>query len=189
MTTLSGPLYVAVGVLMVAGLVKAVSPSATATALRQIGWPSSPVVVRGLAIVELAAAVTAVLTGSPLAWAAVAALYAGFAGFVLWSLGGDSALSSCGCFGREDTPPTAGHAAFNAAAAALAGLAVFEPVRIGDLALSDIETVLFSGVIAIGVALSVLALTALPRLHALVDGTAAMPVKVFGSESSVPSVP
>ena len=175
----------AAGVLIVAGAVKAVSPAATATALRQIGWPSSPVVVRALATVELVAAIGAIAVGSALTWATVAILYAGFSGFVLWALGSNAALSSCGCFGREDTPPTAGHAAFNAAAAALATLATLDPVRLGDLDLTNSEAVLFTTLVGIGVALAVLALTALPRLLALVHGTAVAPVKVFGSEGSV----
>lgn len=184
MTTLSGPLFVVAGVLIVAGVVKVISPAATATALRQIGWPSSPTVVRALAAVELVAAIAAIAGGSAVAWAAVAVLYAGFTGFVLWALGGNGALSSCGCFGREDTPPTAGHAAFNAAAAALAGLAVLDPVGLGNLDLGAAETALFAAMVAIGVALAVLALTRLPRLLALVHGTAPAPVRVFGSEGT-----
>ncbi len=53
----------------------------------------------------------------PLTGALVAAAYAGFAVFVLVALRRGWALSSCGCFGRPDTPPTPAHAVLNAGAA------------------------------------------------------------------------
>ena len=46
--------------------------------------------------------------------------YAGFAVFILVALRRGWALSSCGCFGRPDTPPTPAHAVLNAGAAASA---------------------------------------------------------------------
>ena len=49
--------------------------------------------------------------------ALVAFAYAGFAVFVLVALRRGWALTSCGCFGRPDTPPTLTHVVLNAGAA------------------------------------------------------------------------
>jgi hypothetical protein len=183
-SALAGPLYVVTGVLLVAGLAKITTPSPTATALRILRIPAPLVAARLLGAAEVVLAVAAVAFGAPVLWALVAAAYAGFTVFVLWALQADEAVGSCGCFGQEDTPPTPGHAAFNAAGAALAALAIADPVRLGDFDGSAVEGVLLAALTVAGVALSVLAMTRLPRLLALVHGTAAPVVPTFGITDS-----
>lgn len=108
--------YLAVCALLgVAGVAKAVRPGDTANALR-----AAPALVRAGAIVEIAVAVAAFAAPGPVTGALVAASYIGFAVFVVLALRRGWALSSCGCFGRPDTPPTVAHAVLNAAAAASA---------------------------------------------------------------------
>ena len=171
-TPLSGPLYVVAGVLVVAGATKVMTPAVTATALRRMRIPAPRLAARTLGGAELVIALVAIATGSPGAWGAVAGLYGAFTVFMIWALQDGGRIGSCGCFGQEDTPPTPGHAAFNAAATALAALAVSDPVRPGDLELSSAETAAFVILVATGIGLSVLAMTALPRLLAITSGEA-----------------
>lgn len=189
-TPLSGPLYVVAGVLAVAGTAKLFTPSATAVALRRLQLSSPLVVARLLGAGEIAVAALAVVTGSPAAWAGVAALYGAFTVFIIWSLRQGDTIASCGCFGQEDTPATPGHAAFNAGAAALAGLAIADPVRLGDLDLSPALTLAFAVLVAVGTGASVLTLTALPRLLRQLSGsTPTVAVSPFSLDRSSPSAP
>jgi hypothetical protein len=170
---IAAPLYIVTGVLLVAGVTKMLQPSATATALRTLAVPSPMYAARALGLGEVALTTAAFLIGAPLLWAGVALSYGAFTVFILWALRDGAVVGSCGCFGREDTPPTPGHAAFNAAAAALAGLATTDPVRLSDFDGSLIEGVLLASLVGIGITLSITALTALPRTLALAKGTAA----------------
>ena len=185
MSALAGPLYVVTGVLLVAGLAKVTTPSPTATALRILRVPSPLIAARVLGVTEIVLAAAAILTGAAVLWALVAVAYAAFTVFVLWALQADEAVGSCGCFGQEDTPPTPGHAAFNAAAAALAGLAIADPVRLDAFDGSAFEGILLGVLVLTGVSLSVLSMTRLPRLLALVHGTAAPSVPTFAVTDTV----
>jgi hypothetical protein len=95
----------------------------------------------------------------------VALSYLGFAAFVGLALRRGSPVSSCGCFGRADSPPTVSHAALNLAAAATAGWAALH-------AHADVVTVLrrqpLAGVplvllIGAGAYLAYLVMGALPK--------------------------
>lgn len=181
MNALAGPLYVVTGVLLVAGIAKIVRPSATATALRELHIPAPLRSAQLLGVAELVLAITAVATGHPLLWAGVAVSYSAFTVFILWALRGNGAIGSCGCFGREDTPPTPGHAAFNAAAATLAALAVADPLKISQFDGSNLQALLLIMLVSLGVLLVVAALTTLPRLLALANGTAPPVVPTFST--------
>jgi hypothetical protein len=109
--------------LATAALAKGRAPVPTERALATLGWPSRPPLVRLLATLEIVVAIGA-LTGPLAVFApALAALYLGFAGFALAALAAQTPLSSCGCFGRADTPPTTGHVVWNTVVAAVAVLA------------------------------------------------------------------
>jgi hypothetical protein len=56
-------------------------------------------------------------TSSLVAWVQ-AALYVAFALFVVWALSHNTAIASCGCFGKANTPPTWLHVFINTTAAA-----------------------------------------------------------------------
>lgn len=179
MNALSGPLYIVTGVLLVAGVAKLARPSATATALRSIGVPSPMLSTRVLGTIEIALTIAAIATGAAVLWAGVALAYTGFTVFILWALRDGEVLGSCGCFGREDTPPTPGHAGFNAAAAAIAALAISEPSRLSDFDGTLFEGILLTTFVVLGVALAVAMLTELPRTLALARGTAAPAAATF----------
>jgi hypothetical protein len=112
---------------------------------------------------------------SALAWAsrpsalAVATSYLAFAGFVLAALRRDVPLSSCGCFGVQDTPPSPGHVILNVAAAAVALAVAARPggaalADIGHLGGSLVERVLFVVLTAIAGWFAYIALTLLPQV-------------------------
>lgn len=111
---------VAVGLLGVAGLAKVLSPDPTVGALRAVGLPAGRRLVRGLGAGEVVVAVTAVLW-TPAVMAAGLA-YVGFVGFTAVAARLDTPLRSCGCFGRDETPSSPLHVAFNVVAAGSLGV-------------------------------------------------------------------
>lgn len=172
MPLLAGPFLVAVTLLGAGGALKILRPAATARAMREMGLPVSPTVVRAGALIELAIAAGALVGGGrPLA-ALVAASYAGFAAFVLAALRRGVPLSSCGCFGIGDTPPTAAHLALDVAAAAVAAAVA----RTGSGAGGLTEIIALEGSLLLRVAflastaasvwLAYVVLAVLPRLRA-----------------------
>jgi hypothetical protein len=116
-----GPYVASAGLLLIGGALKLVSPADTANALRATGWPSSPLLVRLGAAAEVAIAAAALAAGGRVPAALVALSYAGFAAFVLAALRRGSPVSSCGCFGEVDAPPTFVHVVL---CLAMAGVAV-----------------------------------------------------------------
>ncbi len=177
---------VALGVLVVAGVAKVRSPSPTAAALEVLRIPKPLVAARLMGAGEVVLGVAAAITGAAALYGLVALSYAGFTGFILWALSGNQAAISCGCFGHEDTPPTIGHAAFNAAAAAVAALAVTNPVSLADFDGTLIEGFLAAVLTIAAVALSIAALTFAPRNLALVRGTAPATAPTFALKNTTP---
>ncbi len=121
MPALAAPALMAATLLAIAGAAKVVDPAATVGALRALRLPSSPALVRTGAAVELGLGVAAVVVGGPVVWGLVAASYLGFTAFVVAALREGTMVGSCGCFGREDTPPHVSHVLLNVV---LAGVAV-----------------------------------------------------------------
>ena len=103
----TGLFLAAAGLLVLAGLQKAADPAPLVRALRSVGLRVPAVAVRVIAVGEVLVGSSAVATGNGLG---VAASYAGFTGFVLLARVRGGVLSSCGCFGKQDVPPTVGHA-------------------------------------------------------------------------------
>lgn len=170
MAVLAGPYLVTVGLLGAAGALKVVRPSTTARALREMGVPASPALVRLGAAVELAVAGGALAAGGPAFAGLVAASYLAFGLFVLAALRRGTPLSSCGCFGATDTPPTTLHLALNVAAAAVAGAVAVGAAGGGGLSeIGEVGgSVLLQGAFVVLVVasawLAYVALTLLPRL-------------------------
>ena len=158
MPALTGLALVAAALLAIAGAQKALDPTMTAGALRALRLPSSPQLVRVGSVAELALGVAAVGLGGPLLWALVALSYLAFTGFVTLALRQGTMIGSCGCFGREETPPHPSHVALNlglAAVAAAAGALAPRPV-IDELIERPGE----------GIAVAALAVLSLYLLHA-----------------------
>jgi Methylamine utilisation protein MauE len=116
----AAPFVAATVLLGAAGVAKTRRPADTANALRAAGIPANRALVRVGALAEAGVAAWALIAPGPLTGALVAAAYAIFAVFVVLALKRGWALSSCGCFGRPDTPPTVAHAVLNVGAAASA---------------------------------------------------------------------
>jgi uncharacterized membrane protein YphA (DoxX/SURF4 family) len=163
---LAGPFLAAVALLGAAGALKVVRPDTTAKALRELGLPASPTAVRVGALLELIVAAGALVGGGRLFAALVAASYAGFAAFVLAALRKGTPLSTCGCFGTADTPPTAIHLVLNIAAAGVAAAVAVTGADITTLEGSLLLRVAFLGSTAVTVWLAYVALAVLPKLQA-----------------------
>lgn len=128
MHLLSGPFLAISALLVVAGTMKVYRPKFTVGALRAARLPAGPSLVRGLGLGELVVGIGAIVTGSPIWAAAVAVFYIGFAGFVIHALRSGIPISSCGCFGSPDTPPSVGHVVLNSTATVVALAVAAAPV-------------------------------------------------------------
>jgi hypothetical protein len=161
------PFLVGTVILLIAGLGKVRHPAGTAQALRTQRLPATSALVRALGVTEIAVATAALAGVGAAAWA-VAALYLGFTGFVVLALTSGRPLSSCGCFGEADLPPTRTHVGVTAALALAAACAVLSgPTGLPALlALGPAAAAAGLAVTALLSALSLLTLTGLPRLVA-----------------------
>lgn len=158
---------IALGLLGASGIAKLIDPDPTTGAMTAARLPSSNFLTRLLGSIEVTVAVAALVFGGRVPVAVGACMYVGFAVFTLAALGKRIPIQSCGCFGREDTPPTAIHVAFNAISAlGLAALVVggLDPI---PWTLPMTELILYLGFAAIGVYASYLLMTRLPRLLVL----------------------
>jgi hypothetical protein len=117
---LGGPAVASAVLLAIGGTSKLLRPANTSHALRALRLPAAPLGVRLLAGAEIGVAVGALAGGGRSAWLLVAATYLGFACFVLLAMSRGGAVSSCGCFGTPDTPPTSVHVLVTISASALA---------------------------------------------------------------------
>src|SRR5438270_9394391 len=105
----TAPLIVASTLLAIAGAPKSLQPANTVGALRSVGVRVPPAMVRVFGAIETVLGLTAMATGARALAALVAISYAGFSAFLLVALRRGGAVSSCGCVGRADTPPTRAH--------------------------------------------------------------------------------
>ena len=113
--------YAAAAVLLVlAGAPKVRDPGDLVRAVRSVGLPLGRGAVRGFAAAEVVVGVAALVAPGPVTAALLAMMYAVFTGIVVLALSRGGVVSSCGCFGRADTPPTRSHAAVTAGAALVA---------------------------------------------------------------------
>ena len=170
MTVAAGPFAIAATLLAAGGVLKALRPGDTAHALRTLGLPGSTVLVRLGGLFEAAVGVAALAVGDRTSAVLVAVSYLAFTAFVVLALARDAPISSCGCFGKVDTPPSRVHVGINlAAVAAAAAVAVSPGVGLGHvLAGQPLAGVPFVLLLGCGVGLAYLALTSLPRTMTLV---------------------
>ncbi|MCP3977234.1 MAG: hypothetical protein GY720_22320 [bacterium] len=128
MVALAGPFFIFAFLLVVTGVPKLTRPDATARAISAIGLPAHRNLGRAVGVAEVVIGIAALLIGGSLAAAAVALMYGGFAGFILIAMRSEKA-KSCGCFGDEVSPPNYIHFGLDIAAAAVAGVLVFQPIE------------------------------------------------------------
>jgi hypothetical protein len=180
LSVLAGPFAIAAVLLAVGGAAKAVRPRDTAQALTAVGlrFPRvlpARVAVRVGGAIEVVIGVAALLAGGPVLCALVAASYVAFTGFVVVALRTGAPISSCGCFGKADTPPSIVHVVLDLLFVGVATAAAFT----GDVALPDVlrdqplAGIPFLLLLAIGCALVFLAFSALPKTMAAVREVAA----------------
>jgi Methylamine utilisation protein MauE len=165
---LSGPVLVLTALLALAGAFKLRRPAPTVGALRAVGLPSRPALVRVLGAVELTLGATALVTGARPLLALTAAAYLAFAAFVAAALLSGAPLQSCGCFGQRDTPPSVVHLATNLAAAVVLLIAAAGdlPKPADVLADQPWHAAPFVLLVLISLELSYLVFTALPAVLA-----------------------
>jgi hypothetical protein len=130
------------GLLVLAGITKALSPADTARALTLLlpedrFWVPSATLVRGAvrlgAVLEAILGMVALIFPRPVPASLVALSYTLFVVVVLYTRRSGGALATCGCFGRPDTPATKLHVFLNlilAAAAAAVALRPPEPANL-----------------------------------------------------------
>ncbi|HEX2578077.1 MAG TPA: MauE/DoxX family redox-associated membrane protein [Aquihabitans sp.] len=167
MSPVAGPLFAAALLLALAGALKVSSPAPTRVALRSAGLPDSVLAARLIGAGEVAVAAYALLAGGRSA-ALVALAYVAFAAFSLRVIRATRGRASCGCFGASDAPLTTLHVGVDLAVAAVAGLAVLDPVPgivdvAADTPLAGIPFLAFTVLLAW---LVQVLLTALPQLQA-----------------------
>jgi hypothetical protein len=154
---------IALGLLAASGLAKLVDPEPTTGAMRSARLPASNPTTYALGTAEVSLALASLTVGGVAVFGA-AALYAGFTVFTLAATRKRIPIQSCGCFGRDDTPPSPVHVLFNLAATisllALAPLGV-DPI---DWGLPGVQLALYLGFATIGVYVSYLMLSRLPQL-------------------------
>ena len=161
-----GPYAIAAGLLALAGASKALRPSDTATAVRGVGIRVPTWLVRIGGLAELVIGVLALVTGSAVVAALVAASYVVFAVFVTVALVRHLPIATCGCFGKADSPPSLVHVGVDVAAA-LAAVTIAVDPGLAPIDLLDqdvLESVAYGVLVVIGIAAAGLAVTLLPRL-------------------------
>jgi hypothetical protein len=163
---LSGPIAIAAVLLVAGGGAKAWRPSDTARALHMVGIRVPPGAVRAGAVAEVVIGVGALVVPGPVFPALVALSYLGFAVFVVQALRSGAPISSCGCFGKVDTPPSRVHVVLDglvvaaAAVVAVGGTDVSLPTILPDQPLAGVPFVML---VAVGAGLVFVAFTSLPR--------------------------
>lgn len=170
-----GPFAASAGLLLVGGALKLVNPADTANALVAMGWPSGRLLVRLGAAAEVAIAAAALAAGGRVPAAFVGASYAGFAAFVLAALRRGSPISSCGCFGEVDAPPTLVHLVL---CVAMAGVSVAMVIQNPPDIVTALSDQPWSGIpflilTVLAAYLAFLAMAVLPRTMAAARGDTA----------------
>jgi hypothetical protein len=175
MSVLAGPFTIAAALLVIGGALKAARPGDTAHALSEVGltlprFVTTRLLVRVGGAAEVVVGMGALVTGNPVFAGLVAISYLAFAGFVVVASRSGKPISSCGCFGKVDTPPSLVHVVIDLVAAGVAVGAAF----VGGVSLPDtvsaqpLAGVPFLFLCAIGLYLVFLSFSALPRTMAAV---------------------
>jgi hypothetical protein len=140
---LIGLFFIASGLLVLAGIAKSVRPDDTARALvllvsdrtlPSLSFYFARHFVRIGSFVEAALGVLAVLFPRPVTAALVAISYSLFVCTLLYARRHESPLSTCGCFGRPDTPATGLHVVLNVVFVATTVAVALRPPHLATLA-------------------------------------------------------
>jgi hypothetical protein len=153
---------IALILLLVSGASKIFDPNPTTGAMRAARLPASISISRGLGVFELVAGILGLVLGG--IWLLPAGLlYVGFLAFTVAALQQRLPIQSCGCFGRQDTPPTVLHVGFNALSAGVLAIMVATAQLPVPWSESPINLALYLAFGGIGAYLAYLVLALLPR--------------------------
>jgi hypothetical protein len=145
--------------LIITGIAKLASPHDVERALVSLGLPRIRYAGGIIGAVEVLIGIAAFF--STRALLAQGLLYLAFAVWILLALRRDVPLASCGCLGKDDTPPTWGHLVMNVLGAAMSlGAAFTAPLAFPG----GLEGIAMVVVIAVGVFLAYVVLTDGARL-------------------------
>jgi hypothetical protein len=161
---LAAPFFLSAGLLVASGVAKLLRPAPAVSALRSAGIGGGKPVAGAVGLAELALGGLALWRPGLITAGAVAALYVGFAAFLVRLLRRGGA-SSCGCIGSREAPPSGLHVALDLVAVAIAAAVAFWPVPglTTVIARSPVAAVpLVVGLVA-GGALLVVAVSEVPR--------------------------
>lgn len=174
MNAATGPFDIAAALLAFGGAAKALQPVDTANALAAAGMSVHRTLVRVGGLLEAAIGLGALATGSRSLAVLVAVSYLAFTIFVLVALARGTPISSCGCFGKADTPPSRIHVVLNLAAAGAALAIVVRPTSgfVDVVAGQPLAGVPYVLLVVTGVVAAMTALTVLPRATASVQAGA-----------------
>jgi len=145
--------------LIITGVAKIVSPHDVEKALGGLGLPRIPYAGAIIGVVEVTVGTAAFFSSTALLIQGV--LYLVFAVWVFVALRLDVPLASCGCLGRDDTPPSWAHLALNLIGAGVTVAAAVDGPGNWTLGLETISVAL---VVAVGVFLAYVVLTDGARL-------------------------
>jgi hypothetical protein len=152
---------VALVLLIAAGVSKMVDPAPTTGAMRTARLPSSHLITSALGLAEVVAGAAGLAYGG--VWLiGPTLLYAGFFAFTALAVRRRLPLQSCGCFGRDDTPPTRLHIVFNGLSALSLGYLVVMDQTPVAWTNPPIQVVVYLAFSLVGAYLAYLLLTQLP---------------------------
>ena len=145
--------------LVLTGAAKIARPHDVEKALLSLGLPRIPFAGTAVGVAEIAIGIAALFTATGLLLQGL--LYLAFVGWVFVALRRDVPLASCGCLGRDDTPPSWGHLVMNTIATVVSLAAAVT----GPLALTaDLEGITRVVLVGVGVFLAYIVLTDGARL-------------------------
>jgi hypothetical protein len=168
-TIAAGPFAIAAVLLVLGGAAKTLRPDDTARALSEAGVRMPSMGVRIVAIAEVAIGGYAIVVGDRASAVLVALSYAAFTVFVVVALARRLPISTCGCFGRTDTPPSLVHVGIDLGAVVAAAVVAVDPGVglldvVNDQPVAGVPYVLL---VATGVLCALVAMTTLPKTLAL----------------------
>jgi hypothetical protein len=164
----------AAGLLAIGGAMKVVKPDDTANALKSLRLPAGRRLMRAGGAAEAIVGAWALLVGGVVPAVIIAMSYLALAAFVVAAMRSRTPVSSCGCFGEVDAPPTTGHIVINlgaatvAALSALTGRAPSLSTVFSDQGWAAVPLLAF---IAIAGYLAFLMIAVLPRVLSVARGT------------------
>lgn len=145
--------------LIITGVAKIARPHDVERALTSLGLPRVPFAGTMIGLVEVGVGVTAFVF--PMALVLQGIAYLIFAGWILAALRADVPLASCGCLGKDDTPPSWGHLSLNVIGSVVSLAAAWSDPAPWSLGLEGFAMV---SVVAVGVFLGFVVLTDAARL-------------------------